>query len=96
MVDSAPPPDIFNLSDLEEFSKSPKVSTFAPPGKWVLGSSITLPGVLFLLSFSWYRLRFPAHSLHLRDLDNSDPRDFSQRNSSRSPDVLSLLDAHLA
>jgi hypothetical protein len=28
------------------------------------------------------------HSLHFRDFDNSDPKDFSKRNSSRPPGVL--------
>jgi len=51
---------------------------------------------LFLLIFALCRPRIPMHSLRLRDFDNSDPRGFSQRDSSRSLGVLSSLDAHLA
>jgi hypothetical protein len=38
--------------------------------------SITLSEVLSLLSFVWFRLRSPAHSLRLRDFDSSDSRCF--------------------
>jgi hypothetical protein len=80
-LDDILPPELLLTSDLENFLSLQRLGLcfFQGMSSWI---SITLSEALSLLSFVWFRLQFPMHSLHLRDFDNSYPWYFSQRNSS--------------
>jgi hypothetical protein len=80
-LDDVLPPELLLTSDLEDFLSLRRLGlrSFQGMSSWI---SITLSEALSLLSFALCRPRIPMHSLHLRDSDSSDPRGFSQRDSS--------------
>jgi len=73
---------------LRIFSKESKASTFILPESLFLGYRPHLWKELFLPSLVSWRLWLPTHSLHFKNFDNLNPKDFSKRNSSRPLGIL--------